>query len=66
MLLESLMDAVYIVDDWDGLTGRLTELRNGIDPLKDKRIHLLKELYHVGDLKVGEKIKDIIKEDSTK
>ena len=63
---QKLSEGFYWVHSWNELEKILDDLRNGIDPLKEKRQKLIKELFYLPEEGSGNLIKQIIKEDALK
>ena len=59
----NILKGFYVVKNWEELSNTINFLMKGIDPLKEKRMELIKNEFHLDNINSGTKIKEIIKND---
>lgn len=58
---EGIGEGFYWAESWDDVYKYLIDLKNGIDPLKNKRMELIKNNFNISDtIPSGEKIKNYL------
>lgn len=63
---KEITEGFYHVKSWEEVINVIERLKNGEDPLYEKRQELIKKAFYIGFGSAGKKIADIIYEDATK
>ena len=65
-IMSELAEIMYTASSWGELSKVLSDLKDGLDPLREKRMRTAETIFKTGTGHAGRKIKDIIKEDALK